>query len=80
MIQTALNTTGTGIGHKLEGILNGNVNNPIDFTNYFTSDLNSDGKSGTINYKLNGLDPGNYSLNVIAWDVFNNSSTATVKF
>ena len=39
-----LNTTGTGIGHKLEGILNGNANNPIDFTNYFTSDLNSGGK------------------------------------
>ena len=75
-----LNTTGTGIGHKLEGILNGNVNNPIDFTNDFTSDLNSNGKSGTINYKLNDLDPGNYSLNVIAWDVFNNSTTATSNF
>jgi hypothetical protein len=75
-----LNTTGTGIGHKLEGILNGNNNNPIDFTNYFTSDVNSSGKSGIINYKFSGLDPGNYTLKVIAWDVFNNSSSATVNF
>jgi hypothetical protein len=75
-----LNTTGTGIGHKLEGILNGDNNNPIDFTNYFTSDINSGGKSGTINYQFNGLNPGNYSLKVAAWDVFNNSSSATTNF
>jgi hypothetical protein len=75
-----LNTTGTGIGHKLEGILNGNVNNPIDFTNYFTSNLNSNGKSGTINYQLSDLNPGNYSLKVIAWDVYDNSSSATTNF
>jgi hypothetical protein len=75
-----LNTTGTGIGHKLEGILNGDNNNPIDFTNYFTSDINSGGKSGTINYQFSGLNPGNYSLKVVAWDVFNNSSSATTNF
>ena len=75
-----LNTTGTGIGHKLEGILNGQENNPIDFTNYFTGDLNAGGKSGVINYKFNNLDPGNYTLKVTAWDVFNNSSSKTVNF
>ncbi|MCL6100247.1 MAG: type IX secretion system sortase PorU, partial [Bacteroidetes bacterium] len=41
-----LNTTGTGIGHKLEGIVNGAVSKTIDFTNYFVGDLNSGGKSG----------------------------------
>ncbi len=75
-----LNTTGTGVGHKLEGILNGQVNNPIDFTNYFTGDLNAGGRSGEINYKLNNLDPGNYKLQVSAWDVFNNYSTKTTNF
>jgi hypothetical protein len=75
-----LNTTGTGVGHKLEGILNGQDNNPIDFTNYFTSDINSGGRSGVINYKFSNLDPGNYTLKVVAWDVFNNSSSKTVNF
>ncbi|MHB1686185.1 MAG: type IX secretion system sortase PorU [Ignavibacteriaceae bacterium] len=75
-----LNTTGTGVGHKLEGILNDQINNPIDFTNFFTGDLNSGGRSGEINYKLNNLDPGNYKLQVSAWDVFNNYSTKTTNF
>ncbi len=75
-----LNTTGTGVGHKLEGILNGQDNNPIDFTNYFTGYLDSGGKSGQINYTFNNLSSGNYSLKVIAWDVFNNFSSKTVNF
>ena len=75
-----INATGTGIGHKLEGILNGQENNPIDFTNYFTGDLNSGGTSGVINYRFNNLTPGEYTLKVIAWDVFDNYSNKTVNF
>lgn len=72
---TGLNTTGTGIGHKLEGILNDNENSPIDFTNYFASDLNSGGKSGQIDYIFNNLEPGDYKIRIKAWDVFNNFSS-----
>src|ERR1035438_1448252 len=43
---TGLNTTGTGIGHNIEGVLNDDINNPIDFTTYFTGDLDAGGKSG----------------------------------
>jgi len=75
-----LNTTGTGVGHKLEGILNDQINNPIDFTNYFTGDLNGNGKSGQISYKFDNLDPGSYKLQVTAWDVFNNYSSKTTNF
>jgi len=75
-----INATGTGIGHKLEGVLNGQGNNPIDFTNYYTGDLNSGGTSGVINYKLNNLNPGDYSLKVIAWDVYDNYSSRAVNF
>ncbi len=73
--ETGINTTGTGVGHELEGILNENINNPIDFTNYFTSDLNSGGKSGQINYEFNDISPGEYKIEVKAWDVFNNFSS-----
>lgn len=78
--QTGLNTTGTGIGHKLEGILNGDEKAPIDFTNYFVGDLNSGGKSGVINYKFTGLEDGDYNIEVKAWDVFNNFSKAERSF
>lgn len=72
--ETGINTTGTGVGHKLEGILNQQLSNPIDFTNYFTGDLDAGGKSGSINYKFSNLDNGDYQLLVKAWDVFNNFS------
>jgi hypothetical protein len=75
-----LNTTGTGIGHKIEGILNDDQNNPIDFTNYFTGDLDAGGKSGEVNYQFNQLQEGHYKLQVKAWDVFNNFSTASAFF
>ncbi len=78
--QTGLNTTGTGVGHQLEGILNEKENDPIDFTQYFTGDLDAGGKSGKVNYKFDNLDQGNYSLLVKAWDVFNNFSSQIVYF
>lgn len=78
--ETGLNTTGTGVGHKLEGILNSDETNPIDFTNYFTGDLDAGGKSGTINYRFSSIQLGDYQLLVKAWDVFNNQSEEETYF
>ena len=78
--ETGLNTTGTGVGHKFVGILNDKENDPIDFTNYFTSDINSSGKSGEINYPFTNLASGDYKLEVKAWDVFNNFSNQQTYF
>ena len=78
--ETGLNTTGTGVGHKLEGVLNEDDSNPVDFTNFFTGELDAGGKVGEINYKFNKLDEGDYSLLVKAWDVFNNFSSETSYF
>jgi hypothetical protein len=72
--ETGLNTTGTGVGHKLEGILNKNPGSPIDFTGYFVGELDAGGKSGEINYKFNRMNDGDYTIEVKAWDVFNNFS------
>lgn len=78
--ETGLNTTGLGVGHKLEAILNGNEQNPLDLTNFFTGDLNSGGKSGKVNYKFTNLEPGIYNIRIKGWDVFNNASTADAEF
>ncbi len=72
--ETGLNTTGTGIGHKLEAILNDEEQSSIDLTNYFIGDLNSGGKSGEVNYNFSSLEPGEYKIKINAWDVFNNFS------
>ena len=78
--ETGLNTTGLGVGHKLEAILNDDSENPIDLTNYFIGDLNSFGKSGIVKYGFNSLAPGNYKIKIKAWDVFNNFSTQESSF
>lgn len=78
--ETGLNTTGTGVGHKLEGILDDDEDNPIDFSNYFLGDLDAGGKSGVIDYSFINIEPGEHKIRVKAWDVFNNPSFAEVYF
>lgn len=72
--QKGLNTTGTGVGHKLLGVLNDDLTNSIDLSNYFEGDLDKGNQSGTINYRLPNLSLGEYKIEITAWDVFNNSS------
>ena len=71
---TGLNTTGTGIGHKLKGVVDDNLEQEIDFTSHFVGDLDADGKSGVVNYKLTNFELGDHKIEVTAWDVFNNPS------
>ncbi len=71
---TGLNTTGAGIGHKLKGVINDDATNEIDFTSYFVGDLDAEGKSGKVNYKLTGFELGEHKIEITAWDVFNNPS------
>ncbi|PID59817.1 MAG: hypothetical protein CR986_04545 [Ignavibacteriae bacterium] len=73
--ESGLNTTGLGIGHKLEAILNDDEENSIDLTNYFIGNINSDGKAGEVNYKFSSLESGEYKIKINAWDVYNNFST-----
>ncbi|MFA8343065.1 MAG: type IX secretion system sortase PorU [Rhodothermaceae bacterium] len=70
--QTGLNTTGSGIGHKLEGIINDDQSKVIDFTNAFVGDKDAGGKSGKVEYNFSGFEAGEHKIKVKAWDVFNN--------
>jgi hypothetical protein len=67
--ETGLNTTGTGVGHGLEGILNDRENEPIDFSSHFTGDKDAGGKSGEVRYRFSELNEGEYKILVKAWDV-----------
>ena len=60
--------------------MNDNQASPIDFSRFFTGDLDAGGKSGEINYKFSSLETGDYKLDIKAWDVFNNFSTSTTYF
>ena len=77
--ESGINTTGNGIGHDIIGILDGNTNNPVVLNDYYQS-IQDNYKEGEVIYQLNDLAPGNHTLTVKIWDVFNNSSDKLITF
>jgi hypothetical protein len=75
--ESGINTTGT-LGHKLEGVLDGNENVKYDFTNFYNSD--SSYQSGTIDFDFASIPVGRHTLKLKAWDTYNNSSEAFIDF
>ena len=76
---SSINTTGLGIGHDILAILDEEVNNPVVLNSFYENDLGTY-KSGKIYYPLSSLEVGAHTITLKAWDNFNNSSTATLKF
>jgi hypothetical protein len=76
---TGINTTGSGIGHDITAILNGNLNDPLVLNDFYTSETD-DFQKGTIEYPFSQLDEGNHSIKLKAWDVYNNSSEEYLEF
>lgn len=74
-----INAAGSGIGHDLELIIDGDLSRTYILNNYFRYDF-GDYSSGTVGYSLPELEDGNHKLLFRAWDVLNNSSTAELSF
>lgn len=77
--ESGINTVGNGIGHDLIAILDGKTGDPIVLNNYYSANLDSY-QSGKINYTLRNLTPGLHTLDVVIWDVNNNSSVQRITF
>ena len=74
-----LNTTGTGIGHDLELIIDGKMSRTYLLNDYFVYDFGSF-TSGEVRYSIPALPEGPHTLKFRAWDVKNNCSTAVLNF
>lgn len=74
-----LNTVGTGIGHELTAILDGNDKEVIILNDFYSASRNSY-QNGKITYPFYDLAPGPHELEVKVWDVANNSNSARVSF
>ncbi|NUN09828.1 MAG: type IX secretion system sortase PorU [Ignavibacteriaceae bacterium] len=72
--ETGINTTGLGVGHKLEGVLNDDELNSIDLSEYYVGDIDSGGKTGEVRYRFSNLNSGEYKIKIKVWDVYNNPS------
>ncbi len=69
-----INTTGLGVGRELVAILDGDINNPIVLNDHYQANKDSY-NSGSIQYKLQNLSPGEHCIQIKVWDVNNNSAT-----
>ncbi len=75
---TAINTTGVGIGHLIEAWIDDNPES-IDLTNEYESSPDNP-REGFVKKLLPTLQPGRHSLKVRAWDIFNNFTIDSVYF
>lgn len=76
---SGINTVGTGIGHDITAILDGDEKNIIKLNDYYEASLNNF-QEGQIRYQLATLSEGLHTLKIKAWDVFNNSSEIMIEF
>ena len=74
-----LNTTGNGVGHNLELVIDGQMSQTYVLNDYFEYDFGSY-TSGKTYYNIPELEPGVHRLQFRAWDILNNSSTAELTF
>jgi len=76
--ENGINTVGNGIGHDLIAYVDNREDIKV-LNDYYVSDLNRYNK-GTVTYPFFNLPEGEHTLYLKAWDVYNNSTEATLDF
>ena len=76
---SGINTVGNGIGHDITAILDGNTSNPYVLNDFYEASKD-DYTRGVISFPFYNLAKGEHTLVLKVWDVFNNSSEATITF
>ncbi len=77
--ENGINTIGNGIGHDITAVLDDNYADPYILNDFYESDINTF-KSGYIWFPFSMLAPGDHTIIVKVWDVFNNSSESEIHF
>ena len=77
--EDGINATGSGIGHDLQLIIDGDMAKTYSLNEYFQYDFGSYTK-GTVGFSIPTLSYGEHKLLFRAWDVLNNSSTSELTF
>lgn len=77
--QNGINTSGSGIGHDLQLIVDNKTDQTWVLNDVFVTD-NGNFRQGSVRYKMAELEEGKHSLLFRAWDLLNNSTTKTLDF
>jgi len=75
---SGINTSGAGVGHRLEAWLDDQAQS-VDLSDYYRSKPNTY-QEGTVDYQFGTLASGSHKLRMRAWDTYNNSSTKETVF
>jgi len=73
-----INTVGSGIGHDLMLTIDANPNQMYVVNDYYES--SGSYQSGKVSYRLTDLSEGQHTLTFRAWDLLNNSASASLSF
>lgn len=76
---SGINTSVSSLGHNITAILDGEINNQIVLNDFYQTAEN-DFTKGEVNFTLRDLEVGEHTLQLKAWDTYNNSSEATLTF
>lgn len=77
--ENGINASGAGIGHDITATLTGATNKTYILNQFYDVPLTMD-EFGVLTYKLYNLNEGEHELTFRAWDIYNNSNTATIRF
>jgi len=76
---SGINTVGNGIGHDITAILDENTANPYVLNDFYEA-KKDDYTRGVVSFPFYNLEKGEHTLTLKVWDVFNNSTEATITF
>jgi len=76
---SGINTVGTGIGHDITAVVDGDEKNSIVLNSFYSAVADSY-QQGQVLYQLSNLAEGKHSIKIKAWDVADNSGTAVIEF
>ena len=77
--ENGINTSITAVDHDIVAVLDGDTSNPFILNDYYQTELN-DYTKGKVKYPLRNLKSGLHTIELCAWDTYNNSSCATLTF
>jgi hypothetical protein len=76
---SGINTVGTGIGHNITLVVDGDERNLIVLNDFYEADADSY-QRGTVRYQLSFLANGTHTIRIKVWDVANNSNEIELQF
>ena len=77
--ENGVNTSGAGIGHDITATISGATNKFYTLNQFYEAPLSKE-EYGVLSYKFYGLNEGEHTLTFKVWDIYNNSSNATIRF